>query len=46
MLEVQHYSFYWFVAAENPGSDKLKSMVIPSPTVIDRVMRELFREGT
>ncbi|XP_054818850.1 uncharacterized protein LOC129318225 isoform X2 [Prosopis cineraria] len=35
-----------FVSAENPGSDNLKSsMVIPSPTVIDRVMRELFHDG-
>ncbi|XP_028768976.1 rab3 GTPase-activating protein catalytic subunit isoform X2 [Neltuma alba] len=35
-----------FVSADNPGSDKLKSsMVIPSPAVIDRVMRELFHEG-
>ncbi|KAI9118123.1 hypothetical protein K1719_010455 [Acacia pycnantha] len=34
-----------FVSAENPGSDNLKSMVIPSPTVIDRIMRELFHDG-
>lgn len=46
MVEAQHYPFSWLVAAENPGSDNLKSMVIPSPTVIDRVMRELFHDGT
>lgn len=35
-----------FVSAENPGSDNLKSsMVIPSPTVRDRVLKELFIEG-
>ncbi|KAJ0084916.1 hypothetical protein Patl1_31031 [Pistacia atlantica] len=34
-------------AAENPGSDNLKSsMVIPSPTVVDRVLKELFHEGS
>ncbi|XP_044482414.1 rab3 GTPase-activating protein catalytic subunit isoform X2 [Mangifera indica] len=36
-----------FVSAENPGSDRLKSsMVIPSPTVVDRVLKELFHEGS
>ncbi|KAJ7964238.1 Rab3 GTPase-activating protein catalytic subunit like [Quillaja saponaria] len=35
-----------FVSAENPGSDNLQSsMVIPPPTVIDRVLKELFQEG-
>ncbi|KAF7824754.1 rab3 GTPase-activating protein catalytic subunit isoform X1 [Senna tora] len=35
-----------FVSVENPGSDNLNSsMVIPPPTVIDRVMKELFHEG-
>ncbi|KAK9940853.1 hypothetical protein M0R45_017493 [Rubus argutus] len=35
-----------FVSVENPGSDNLKSsMVIPPPTVIDRVLKELFHEG-
>ncbi|TKY47194.1 Rab3 GTPase-activating protein catalytic subunit [Spatholobus suberectus] len=35
-----------FVSAENPGSDNLKSsMVIPPPTVRDRVLKELFIEG-
>jgi Rab3 GTPase-activating protein catalytic subunit len=38
---------FWLVAAENPGFDNLKSsMVIPSPTVRDRVLKELFIEGT
>ncbi|XP_058764168.1 uncharacterized protein LOC131637585 isoform X5 [Vicia villosa] len=33
-------------AAENPGSDNLRSsLVIPSPTVRDRVLKELFIEG-
>ncbi|KAL2333006.1 hypothetical protein Fmac_014219 [Flemingia macrophylla] len=33
-------------AAENPGSDNLQSsMVIPPPTVRDRVLKELFIEG-
>ncbi|KAL5170204.1 Rab3 GTPase-activating protein catalytic subunit [Glycine soja] len=32
-------------AVENPGSDNLKSMVIPPPTVRDRVLKELFIEG-
>ncbi|KAH1225777.1 Rab3 GTPase-activating protein catalytic subunit [Glycine max] len=31
-------------AVENPGSDNLKSMVIPPPTVRDRVLKELFIE--
>ncbi|KAK7387265.1 hypothetical protein VNO78_27923 [Psophocarpus tetragonolobus] len=35
-----------FVSDENPSSDNLKSsMVIPSPTVRDRVLKELFIEG-
>ncbi|CAJ1960459.1 unnamed protein product [Sphenostylis stenocarpa] len=35
-----------FVSVENPGSDNIKSaMVIPSPTVRDRVLKELFIEG-
>lgn len=35
-----------FVSVENPGSDNLKSsMVVPPPTVIDRVLKELFHEG-
>lgn len=34
-------------AVENPGSDNLKSsMVIPSPAVRDRVLKDLFHEGT
>ncbi|KAH1196981.1 Rab3 GTPase-activating protein catalytic subunit [Glycine max] len=32
-------------AVENPGPDNLKSMVIPPPTVRDRVLKELFIEG-
>ncbi|XP_061353465.1 uncharacterized protein LOC133298227 [Gastrolobium bilobum] len=33
-------------AVENPGSDNLKSsMVMPPPTVRDRVLKELFIEG-
>ncbi|XP_027930589.1 rab3 GTPase-activating protein catalytic subunit isoform X2 [Vigna unguiculata] len=35
-----------FVSVENPGSDNIKSaMVIPSPTVRDRVLKELFIDG-
>ncbi|KAL5580672.1 hypothetical protein UlMin_013114 [Ulmus minor] len=35
-----------FVSVENPGTDNLKlSMVVPPPTVIDRVLKELFIEG-
>ncbi|XP_062015317.1 uncharacterized protein LOC133731891 isoform X1 [Rosa rugosa] len=35
-----------FVSVENPGSDNLNSsMVIPPPTVIDRVLKELFHDG-
>ncbi|XP_027337979.1 rab3 GTPase-activating protein catalytic subunit [Abrus precatorius] len=35
-----------FVSVENSGSDNLKSsMVIPPPTVRDRVLKELFIEG-
>lgn len=41
-----HY-FFFLLIVENPGSDNLKSsMVIPPPTVIDRVLKELFHEGT
>lgn len=44
---IQHFPLFWPVAAENPGSDNLKSsMVIPSPAVRDRVLKELFIEGT
>ncbi|XP_022729559.1 rab3 GTPase-activating protein catalytic subunit-like isoform X3 [Durio zibethinus] len=35
-----------FVSVENPGSDNLKSsMVIPPPTVLERVVNDLFHEG-
>ncbi|XP_021909705.1 rab3 GTPase-activating protein catalytic subunit isoform X2 [Carica papaya] len=35
-----------FVSVENPSSDNLKSsMVIPPPTVLDRVLKDLFHEG-
>ncbi|KAL5748150.1 hypothetical protein ACOSQ2_025447 [Xanthoceras sorbifolium] len=35
-----------FVSVENPSSDNLKSsMVIPSPAVLDRVLKDLFHEG-
>ncbi|KAE8039324.1 hypothetical protein FH972_011748 [Carpinus fangiana] len=35
-----------FVSVENPGPDNLTtSMVIPPPTVIDRILKELFHEG-
>ncbi|XP_060667833.1 uncharacterized protein LOC107411504 isoform X2 [Ziziphus jujuba] len=35
-----------FVSVENSGSDNLKSSaVIPPPTVIDRLLKELFHEG-
>lgn len=35
-----------FVSVENLGSDNLKSSaVIPPPTVLDRVLKELFHEG-
>ncbi|XP_031745160.1 rab3 GTPase-activating protein catalytic subunit isoform X2 [Cucumis sativus] len=35
-----------FVSVENPGSDNLKSStVVPPPTVVDRVLKELFHEG-
>ncbi|XP_012571330.1 uncharacterized protein [Cicer arietinum] len=41
-----HFIEDFVSAAENPGSDNLKSsMVIPSPTVRDRVLKELFIEG-
>ncbi|TYH23769.1 hypothetical protein ES288_A03G039500v1 [Gossypium darwinii] len=35
-----------FVSVENPGSDNLEStMVIPPPTVLDRVLKDLFLEA-
>ncbi|KAI7989290.1 putative UDP-N-acetylglucosamine--peptide N-acetylglucosaminyltransferase SPINDLY [Camellia lanceoleosa] len=35
-----------FVSIENSGSDNLKSSaVIPPPTVLDRVLKDLFHEG-
>ncbi|KAJ9698753.1 hypothetical protein PVL29_007691 [Vitis rotundifolia] len=35
-----------FVSVEKSGSDNLKSsMVIPPPTVLDRVLKDLFHEG-
>ncbi|XP_038722871.1 rab3 GTPase-activating protein catalytic subunit isoform X2 [Tripterygium wilfordii] len=35
-----------FVSVENPGSDNLRSsMVVPSPSVLDRVLKDLFHEG-
>ncbi|ESW18813.1 hypothetical protein PHAVU_006G072400 [Phaseolus vulgaris] len=35
-----------FVSVENSGSDNIKSaMVVPSPTVRDRVLKELFIDG-
>ncbi|XP_024011713.1 rab3 GTPase-activating protein catalytic subunit isoform X2 [Eutrema salsugineum] len=36
-----------FVSGENPGSENLKtSVVIPPPTVLDRVIKDLFHEGS
>ncbi|KDP45778.1 hypothetical protein JCGZ_17385 [Jatropha curcas] len=36
-----------FVSVENPGSDNLKtSMILPPPTVIDRLLKDLFHEGS
>ncbi|XP_050220948.1 uncharacterized protein LOC126671238 isoform X2 [Mercurialis annua] len=36
-----------FASVENPGSEKLKSsMVVPPPTVMDRVLKDLFHEGS
>ncbi|KAJ4793115.1 Rab3 GTPase-activating protein catalytic subunit [Rhynchospora pubera] len=36
-----------FVAAENTGSDNSKSTAnVPPPTVLDRVLKELFLDGT
>ncbi|TXG73551.1 hypothetical protein EZV62_002130 [Acer yangbiense] len=32
-------------AVKNPSSDNLKSMVIPSPTVLDRVLKDLLLQG-
>ncbi|KAL3518025.1 hypothetical protein ACH5RR_020614 [Cinchona calisaya] len=35
-----------FVSVENPGSDSMKSSaVIPPPTVLDRVLKDLFHEA-
>nr|XP_010921006.1 rab3 GTPase-activating protein catalytic subunit isoform X1 [Elaeis guineensis] len=35
-----------FLSAENPGSDNSKSSTaIPPPTVLDRVLKELFHDG-
>ncbi|PON59887.1 Rab3 GTPase-activating protein catalytic subunit [Parasponia andersonii] len=35
-----------FVSVESPGSENVKSSsIIPPPTVIDRVLKELFQEG-
>lgn len=48
MFSFNTYSTLLFsgLAVENPGSDNLKSsMVVPPPTVIDRVLKELFHEG-
>jgi len=43
---VQYFPFFCPFAVENPGSDNIKSaMVIPSPTVRDRVLKELFIDG-
>jgi len=43
---VHYFPFFWPFAVENPGSDNIKSaMVIPSPTVRDRVLKELFIDG-
>ena len=40
------YSWFLFEAVENPGSDNLKSlMIVPPPTVLDRVFKDLFHEG-
>ncbi|RVX22760.1 hypothetical protein CK203_008230 [Vitis vinifera] len=40
------YSSFWFEAVEKSGSDNLKSsMVIPPPTVLDRVLKDLFHDG-
>ncbi|WJX25238.1 hypothetical protein P8452_14300 [Trifolium repens] len=42
-----HFIKYFFTAAENPSSYNLKSStVVPSPTVRDRVLKELFIEVT
>ena len=44
---VHHFPHFWLEAVETPGADNLKSsMVIPSPTVRDRVLKELFIDGT
>ncbi|KAK2458797.1 Rab3 GTPase-activating protein catalytic protein [Trifolium repens] len=40
-----HFIKYFVTAAENPSSYNLKSStVVPSPTVRDRVLKELFIE--
>ncbi|WJX78844.1 hypothetical protein P8452_62027 [Trifolium repens] len=42
-----HFIKYFVTAAENPSSYNLKSStVVPSPTVRDRVLKELFIEVT
>ena len=47
MFSFNTYSVLFFVlAVENPGSDNFKSSTaVPPPTVIDRVLKELFHEG-
>ncbi|KAJ4840509.1 hypothetical protein Tsubulata_000446 [Turnera subulata] len=36
-----------FVSVEKPGLDNIKSsMIVPPPTVLDRVLKELFHEGS
>ncbi|KAG7538376.1 Rab3 GTPase-activating protein catalytic subunit [Arabidopsis suecica] len=36
-----------FVSVENPSSENIKtSVVIPPPSVLDRVIKDLFREGS
>ncbi|MED6179625.1 hypothetical protein PIB30_002450 [Stylosanthes scabra] len=34
-----------FVSVENAGADNLKSMIVPPPSVRDRVLKELFIDG-
>ncbi|WJX61499.1 hypothetical protein P8452_46588 [Trifolium repens] len=42
-----HFIKYFVSATDNPGSDNLKSStVVPSPTIRDRVLKELFIEVT
>jgi len=41
-----YFPFFWPFVVENSGSDNIKSaMVVPSPTVRDRVLKELFIDG-